>query len=229
MTIPHGGPHGLADPGPEPAAPADHRPVTYDDAEATYGDRLLTVGRDRYAELTDRELCASATARLCERGVFDPGNPGHHSVAARQPLGASEYLERIAIGEALARYYRHPSMVDDAVKAGANWEQIGAARGTSSDQARRDYREWAEGQHRLNTYYKGKFGISDDEYAAAIARASGPETHPGGIGDRASIGIRSGGKILCAHADQDGRGMHWKLPGETCTAAEQSTGPEAGQ
>ena len=54
-------------------------------------------------------------------------------------------------------------------------------------------------------------------------------SYPGGIGDPASIGIRSGGKILCAHADQDGRGMHWKLPGETCTAAEQSTGPEAGQ
>ena len=71
--------------------------------------------------------------------------------------------------------------------------------------------------------------MSDDEYAAAIARASGPETYPGGIGDRANIGIRSGGKILCAHADQDGRGMHWKLPGETCKAAEQSAGLEAGQ
>jgi hypothetical protein len=229
MTIPHGGPHGLADPGPEPAAPADDRPVTYDDAEATYGDMLLTVGRDRYAELTDRELCARATARLRERGEFDPGNPGHQAVAARQPLGASEYLEHIAIGEALARYYRHPSMMDHAVKAGANWEQIGAARGTSSDQARRDYREWAEGQHRLNTYYKGKFGMSDDEYAAAIARASGPETYPAGIGDPASIGIPSGGKILCAHADQDGQGMHWKLPGETCTAAEQGARLEAGQ
>jgi hypothetical protein len=120
-------------------------------------------------------------------------------------------------------------MMDHAVKAGANWEQIGAARGTSSDQARRDYREWAEGQHRLNTYYKGKFGMSDDEYAAAIARASGPETYPAGIGDPASIGIPSGGKILCAHADQDGQGMHWKLPGETCTAAEQGARLEAGQ
>jgi hypothetical protein len=34
----------------------------------------------------------------------------------------------MAIGEALARYYRHPAMLDHAVKAGATWEQAGAAR-----------------------------------------------------------------------------------------------------
>ncbi len=32
-------------------------------------------------------------------------------------------------------------------------------------------------------------------------------------------------RLLCAHADQGGRGAHWLRPGEKCTATE----PEAGQ
>jgi hypothetical protein len=35
-----------------------------------------------------------------------------------------------------------------AVKAGATWAQIAAARETDEATARRDYREWAEGLHR---------------------------------------------------------------------------------
>jgi len=38
-------------------------------------------------------------------------------------------------------------------------------------QARRDYREWAEDEHRLWTDFNGEFGIDAAEYAAAIARA----------------------------------------------------------
>ena len=53
----------------------------------------------------------------------------------------SEHLELLANGEALARYYRHPSILHHAVKAGASWEQIGAARGGRAEQARQDYRE----------------------------------------------------------------------------------------
>jgi hypothetical protein len=70
----------------------------------------------------------------------------------------------------LARYYRHPTEMDRAAKAGATSEQIGAARGTSAEEARADYREWAIGQHAL---YKdmGRWGIGDEEYAAAMARA----------------------------------------------------------
>ncbi len=66
-----------------------------------------------------------------------------------------ERLELLANGEVLARYYRHPATLAHAVEAGASWEQIGAARGASAEQARRDYREWAEGQHDLWT---GKWG-----------------------------------------------------------------------
>jgi hypothetical protein len=76
----------------------------------------------------------------------------------------------MAIGEVLARYYRHPAMLDHAARAGASWEQIGAARGTSAEQARQDYREWADGQHPLLTWTEGRIGMSDVEHAAALAR-----------------------------------------------------------
>jgi hypothetical protein len=98
------------------------------------------------------------------------------------------------------------------VKAGASWEQIGAARGTSTDRARRDYRERVEGQHNLLTWTEGRIGMSDAEYAKAIARFR-PQTYPGEIGDPASIGIQARSRIPCAHAGQDGQGMHRKLPG----------------
>ena len=69
--------------------------------------------------------------------------------------------------------------------------------------------------------------MSDAGYAEALARCAGPEACSGGTGH---AGIRADGMILCAHADQDGQGMHWKLPGQACTAtAEPNTGPQAGR
>ena len=222
MTMPHSGPQDQAD-------PADNRPLSYNDAETVY-QTSLTAARDRSAELSDRDLSARTAALLRERGEFDPANLGHQLAAASRPLSAAEHLEHMAIGEVLASYYRHPSMLDHAVKARASWEQIGAARGTSTDQARQDYCEWAEGQHNLLTWTEGRIGMSDADYAKAIARASGPQTSPGGIGDPAGIGIQARGQILCAHADQDGQGMHWKLPGQACTAtAKRNAETEAGQ
>jgi hypothetical protein len=161
MTMPHGDPQDLA-------GLADDRPLTCNDAGTVY-QTILTAARDRYAELSDRDLSARTAALLRERGEFD-GQPGSPAGGSQGPLSAAEHLERIAIGVALARYYRHPSVLDHAVKAGASWEQIGAARGTSTDQARRDYREWVEGQHNLLTWTEGRIGMSDAEYAQAIAR-----------------------------------------------------------
>ena len=136
----------------------------------------------------------------------------------------------MASGEVLARYYRHPSMLDPAVKAGASWEQTGAARGTGTGQARLDYRERADGQHHLLTWTEGRTGLSDADHPQAIARASDPETHPGGVADPAGIGIQARSRILCAHAGQDGQGMHWKLPGQACTAtAVRNAETQAGQ
>ena len=70
----------------------------------------------------------------------------------------------LALGERIARYYRHPSQVDMAVRAGASWAQIAAATGTTEVAARAAYREWAEGQHKYAS-------MDDAEYAAALERA----------------------------------------------------------
>jgi len=55
------------------------------------------------------------TCFLREHGELDPDNLGHQLVAASRPLSAAEHQEHMAIGEVLARYYRHPSMLDHAV------------------------------------------------------------------------------------------------------------------
>jgi hypothetical protein len=52
------------------------------------------------------------------------------------------------------------------------WEQIGAARSTGAEEARADYRGWAIGQHAPHKDM-GRWGMGDDEYAAAMARAGG--------------------------------------------------------
>jgi hypothetical protein len=94
----------------------------------------------------------------------------------------TEHLELLAAGELLARYYRHSAHIHRALQAGATWEQVAAAAtGRDEAQARRDYREWAEGEHHLWTDYNGEFGIDAAEYAAAIARAetAGGADQPG--------------------------------------------------
>jgi hypothetical protein len=194
-------------------------------------------------------------AKLRERGEFDPENLGHRGLAEREPLTVAERLEHMAIGEVLARHYRHPSMLDRAAKAGANWEQIGAARGTSADQARLDYREWAKGQHNLLSWTDGRFGMSDAEYAAALERSSAParcgspatcgefgHEHPhadNAVSVPAPAPSSGAAKahaakhpLLCAHAHQDGDGSHWLEPGEKGAGFGQAIAPpdlEAGQ
>jgi hypothetical protein len=144
------------------------RPITYD--EASGGN--LPGQEDRYRELAQRDALAKAIAIKKARGDYQPG--GHVSEENFPPLTVAEHLEMIALGERIARYYAHPSQVDVAVKAGATWAQIAAARGTDEPAVRQQYREWAEGQHRYA-------GMGDEEYAAAIARASaGEDGTPGG-------------------------------------------------
>ena len=72
MTMPHGAPQDLAD-------PADDRPLTYNDAGTVYRTSL-TATRDRYAELSDRNLsarnggpsCASAASSTRPTSAFRP-------------------------------------------------------------------------------------------------------------------------------------------------------------
>ena len=136
----------------------DH-PLTYHEAmDLSLRDQIA-----RYEELTGRNLVARSIAALQARGGYDKDK--HPDPGEYQPLTAAEHLEMLALGEAIAFYYRHPSQVDGAVRAGATWAQIAAARNTEPEAARAAYREWADGQH---TYA----GMGDDEYAAAL-RAAG--------------------------------------------------------
>ena len=141
------------------------------------GNRGIIEARERFDELTSRDLSVRAYATLKARGTYDPAK--HGDAGKYQPLTVAEHLEVLAFGEVLARYYRHPASVDRAVKAGASWPQIAEAVGSDEAQVRQQYREWAGGQHDLYVYYEGKFGMDDAEYAATIKRASEPPIPPG--------------------------------------------------
>ena len=143
--------------------------TTYDEAsERSFPDVV-----NRYQALNDRETMGRSIAILQARGEWNEDrslNPDDYPA-----LTVAEHLELLALGEALARYYRHPAQVHYAVIAGATWEQIAAAVGGNPDDARQAYREWADGQHRLRQDYPGgTIGLGDDEYAAALEAAGKP-------------------------------------------------------
>ncbi len=139
-------------------------PTTYDEAS---GGNIVDQ-MDRYRELADQDLMARSIAILKARGTYEPNERINDE--RFPPLSVAEYLEMLALGERIGRYYRHPSQVDKAVRAGATWAQIAAATGTTEDTARAAYREWAKGQHRLHADMG--IGLDDDEYAAAIRTAN---------------------------------------------------------
>jgi len=146
-------------------------PVTY--REAAGGN--IADQMDRYRELAEHDVMTRSIATLKARGSFEPNE--HVNDERFPPLTAAEYLEMLALGERIARYYRHPSQVDKAVKAGASWAQIAAATGTTEEATRAAYREWAEGQHRL--YADIGIGMDDAEYAAALRAADSGGTEGG--------------------------------------------------
>jgi hypothetical protein len=145
-------------------------PTTYN--EASGGNIVDQI--DRYRELSEHDVMARSIATLKARGTYEPNK--HVNDEKFPPLTATEHLEMLALGERIVRYYRHPSQVDKAVKAGATWEQIAAATGTTEDAARTAYRQWADGQHRLHEDIG--IGLDDAEYAAAIEAAGGPDAAP---------------------------------------------------
>jgi len=149
------------------------RATTYWQAQDGY--RSTIDARERFEELTLRDLLARSYATLKARGEYDPQK---HGDGNREPLTATEHLEILALGEMLARHYRHPARVNEAVKVGASWSQVAEAVGSDEAQVRRAYREWADGQHRLHADYEGRFGMNDAEHAAAISRASEPPAGP---------------------------------------------------
>lgn len=145
--------------------------TTYQETSGRY--RATGDARERFEELTVRDVSARAFMALVARGDYDPWI--HGDLGSFEPLTVTEHLELLASGEMLARYYRHPAHAHRALQAGATWEQVAAATGSDEAQARRDYREWAEDEHRLWADYNGEFGIDAAEYAAAMARADTAE------------------------------------------------------
>jgi hypothetical protein len=135
-------------------------PAAYDEID----QMPLTDVLNRYQALNDRDSQA--------RGRWNAD--GSIRAEDHPPLTTAEHLELLALGERLARYYRHPALVHYAVTAGATWEQIAAATSGSVSQARQAYLDWAEGQHWLRQDFPGgAIGLGDDEYAAAIKAAGG--------------------------------------------------------
>jgi hypothetical protein len=142
--------------------------MTYQETSGRYpatGD-----ARKRFEELAVRDLSVRAFTAVVARGDYEPRI--HGDASELEPLTVTEHLELLAAGELLARYYRHPAHEHRALQAGATWQQVAAATGRDEAQARRDYREWAEDEHRLWTDFNGEFGIDAAEYAAAIERIS---------------------------------------------------------
>jgi hypothetical protein len=136
--------------------------------EASGGNIVDQIAR--YRQLAGHDVTARAIATLKARGAFKPDE--HVNDEKFPPLTLAGYLEMLALGERIARYYRHPSQVHHAVLAGATWEQIAAAAGGNPDQARQAYREWAEGQHRVRRDFPGStIGLSDEEHEAAVKAA----------------------------------------------------------
>ena len=162
------------------------RPLTYHQAM----DLGLTEKIRRYEELSDRNMMARSIANLKARGEYDQDR--HPDPAEYQPLTAAEHLEMIALGEAIGFYYRHPSQVDGAARAGATWAQLAAARNTTEAAAQTAYRQWAAGQH---TYAS----MSDVAYREALELA-GPERDLGMV--IRSLSADSGQDVLLTLVDR---------------------------
>src|SRR5216683_1380903 len=141
---------------------AEH-PVTYHKASGgNLADQI-----NRFRELAEHDALARAIVTGKARGTYEPNK--YVNEDRYPPLTVAGHLEMLALGEVLARYYRHPARVHAAILAGATWEQIAAATGTSPDLARQAYRDWAEEQHRLRQQFPDEIiGLGDEEYAAAL-------------------------------------------------------------
>ncbi len=140
-------------------------PVTYRQAaDLSFADALM-----RYQLLSHRDRLSKTAA------VLRPPGRRHRSAAASEPLTVNERLELLTLGVHLARHFRDPVMVQDAVRAGATWPQIAAALGMKSLHVRQDYAGWADSQRAFAQRSPGMTsGFSEAENIRAQAAAACP-------------------------------------------------------
>jgi hypothetical protein len=153
-------------------------PVTENQASMRYGPGTHDA-IERYSALSLRHALADAEASLKARGEWDEVKFGK---GGEQPLTTDEHLELLATAEYLHRSYQPTGgQMDRALDAGADWLAVAQAVGTTEADARGQYRKWAEGQHDMwagtgvwagdPSWAPHRHGLSDADYAAAIARA----------------------------------------------------------
>jgi hypothetical protein len=100
-------------------------------------------------ELEQQHTLSTATARYDELRMRDAlaamTDQGHAAALTRE-----ETLELLALSEVIARKagYGRQAMVRSARAAGASWNQIGAAQGTSKQAAWESHNRWIEEQAR---------------------------------------------------------------------------------
>jgi hypothetical protein len=149
--------------------PESSDPVTtYFQATSRY--EFTIDARERFEELTTRDLMARARAKLQARGEFDPAKHGDPDKYA--PLSVKERLEVLALGQFLARSYRWAGYVGYALQDGATWQQIAEAVDSSEADLKLAYRRWVEGQRQLWLDCDGRVGMSPTEYEEVRGRCS---------------------------------------------------------
>lgn len=97
--------------------------------------------------------------------LLSRGDPARH--------GATDALACLALGEAIRTELGHyrGSLVHDARRRGAIWQQIADALDTDVDTAQQLLRDWADGQHRLyqSTPAGGhRIGLSTADHQAVL-------------------------------------------------------------
>jgi hypothetical protein len=141
--------------------------------EDFYPNGTLRAHLARWEELSERDLTTRSIATLKARGDYDPER--HPDATSYPPLTLEERLELQAISEAIARYVRHPAEVHRAAMAGATWVQMGQAVGQEPERVLQDYQAWANGQRHLRQIAGGELGLTEEEFAEAIAKAGGAD------------------------------------------------------
>ncbi len=150
------------------------RPLTFGQATDRYSISIRAA-RERYDELNLRDHLARVHADMRPSGMQDPRE---HGGGHAEPLSTDEHLSRV---------YRPSCQLDHALNAGATWEQVGDALGTSQAAAQAAYREWADNPSDFLSWADDRTGASDGEHDAATRRpeaearrVAGPEQREAG-------------------------------------------------